>query len=79
MCNGHAHIRRLAQVTSHTLIVFIAPNRLCDYEKLLHQNVHQYAVFPIYFFSVIWPKYNIIKDSALHTSYLAVTRQQMKD
>ncbi len=47
MCNGHAHIRRLAQVTSHTLIVFIAPNRLCDYEKLLHQNVRQYAVFPI--------------------------------
>ncbi len=28
-------------------LVCIAPNRLCDYEKLLHQNVHQLAVFPI--------------------------------
>lgn len=29
------------------------------------------------FFSVIWPKYHIIKDSALLTSYLTVTSQQM--
>ncbi len=41
MCSGHVRIRRLAQVNSHTLIVFIAPNRLCDYEKLLHQNLRQ--------------------------------------
>ncbi len=38
-------VRRLAQVNSHTLIVFIAPNRLCDYDNLLHQNIRQYAVF----------------------------------
>ncbi len=44
MCSGRVRIRR---VNSHTLIVFIAPNRLCDYEKLLHQNVCQYTVFPI--------------------------------
>ncbi len=47
MCSGHVRIRRLAQVNSHTLIVFIAPKMLCDYEKLLHQNVCQYAIFPI--------------------------------
>ncbi len=48
MCSGRARIRRLAQVnSSHTLIVFIAPKRLCDYEKLLHHNVRQYAGFPI--------------------------------
>ncbi len=47
MCSGHVRIRRLAQVNSHTLIVFTAPKMLCDYEKLLHQNVCQYAVFPI--------------------------------
>ncbi len=47
MCNDHVRIRRLGQVNAHTLIVFIAPNRLCDYEKLLHQNVRQHAVFPI--------------------------------
>ncbi len=47
MCSDHAHFRRLAQVNSNTLIVFIAPNRLCDYETLLHQNVCQHAVFPI--------------------------------
>ncbi len=47
MCSGHARIRRLAEVNSHTLIVFTAPKMLCDYEKLLYQNVRQYAVFPI--------------------------------
>ncbi len=47
MCSDHAHLRRLAQVNSNTLIVCIAPNRLCDYETLLHQNVRQHAVFPI--------------------------------
>ncbi len=47
MCSDHAHLCRLAQVNSNTLIVFIAPNRLCDYETLLHQNVCQHAVFPI--------------------------------
>ncbi len=47
MCSDHAHLRRLAQVNSNTLIVFIAPNRLCDYETLLHQNVRQHAVFPV--------------------------------
>ncbi len=47
MCSDHAHIRRLAQVNSKTLIVFIAPNMLYDYEELLHQNVCQHAVFPI--------------------------------
>ncbi len=47
MCSDHAHILRLAQVNSNTLIVFIASKRLCDYETLLHQNVHQHAVFPI--------------------------------
>ncbi len=47
MCSDHTHLRRIAKVNSNTLIVFIAPNRLCDYETLLHQNVHQHAVFPI--------------------------------
>ncbi len=48
MCSDHVRICRLARVNSHTLlIVFVAPKRLCDYEKLLHQNVHQHAVFPI--------------------------------
>ncbi len=47
MCSDHTHIHRLAQVHSNTLIVFTAPNRLCDYEELLHQNVRQHAVFPI--------------------------------
>ncbi len=47
MCSDHACIRRLAQVNYHTLIAFIAPNRLCDYEKLLNLNVRQHAVFPI--------------------------------
>ncbi len=46
MCSDHAHIRRLAQVNSNTVIVFIAPNRLCDYETLLHQNVRKHEVFP---------------------------------
>ncbi len=47
MCSDHVHLHRLAQVNSNNLIVFMAPNRLCDYETLLHQNVHQHAVFPI--------------------------------
>ncbi len=47
MCSDHLHLRRLAQVNYNTLIVFIAPNRLCDYDKLLYQNVRQHAVFPI--------------------------------
>ncbi len=47
MCSDHVHLHRLAQVNSYTLIVFIAPNRLWDYETLLHQNVRQHAVFPI--------------------------------
>lgn len=33
----------LAWIKSHTLIVFVAPNRLCDYEEWLTQNVHPYA------------------------------------
>ncbi len=41
------YVLALAQVNSNTLIVFIAPNRLCDYETLLHQNARQHAVFPI--------------------------------
>ncbi len=28
-------------------MVCIARNRLCDYDKLLHRNVRQYADFPI--------------------------------
>ncbi len=44
MYSNHAHIHRLAQVNSNTLIVLIALNRLCDYEKLLHENVCQHAV-----------------------------------
>ncbi len=47
MCSGYGCIRRLSQINSHILIIFIAPKRLCDYEKLLHQNVCQYAVFLI--------------------------------
>ncbi len=43
------------QVSSNTLIVFIAPNRLCDYETLLHQNVLQHAVFPVAYVPVIIP------------------------
>ncbi len=53
MCSDHAHLCRLAQVNSNTLIVFIAPNGLCDYETLLHQNVCQHAVFPIAHMSAI--------------------------
>ncbi len=55
MCSDHAHIRRLAQVDSNTLIVFIAPNWLCDYETVLHQNVRQHAVFPIAHMPAIIP------------------------
>ncbi len=33
----------------------------------------QFSVAGCSVFSVIWPKYHIIKDSALRTSYLAVT------
>ncbi len=40
-------------------------------------QVIQFSYVGAQFFSVIWPKYHIIKDSALRTSYLAVTRQQM--
>ncbi len=56
MCSDHARIRRLAQVHSNTLIVFIAHNRLCDYKKLLHQNVRQHAVFPIAHVPAIIPR-----------------------
>ncbi len=45
-----------------------------------HLHVHELAGHNLQFsvagcsvFSVIWPKYHIIKDSALRTSYLAVT------
>ncbi len=55
MCSGYGCIRRLSQINSHTLIIFIAPKRLCDCEKLLHQNVCQYAVFPIARESAIIP------------------------
>ncbi len=55
MCSDHTHIRRLAQVNSYTLIVFIAHNRLCDYEMLLHLNVRQHAVFPIAHVPLIIP------------------------
>ncbi len=55
MCSDQAHIRRLAQVNSNTLIVFIAPNCLCDYETLLHQNLRQHAVFPIAHMPAIIP------------------------
>ncbi len=48
MCSDHVHIRRLAQVNYNTLIVFIAPNRLCDYETLLHQKAHNCII--IYYF-----------------------------
>ncbi len=47
------HIQK--QVNSNTVIVFIAPNRLCDYETLLHQNVRQHAVFPIAHVSSDYP------------------------
>ncbi len=37
MCSDHAHLCRLAQVNSNTLIVFIAPNRLCDWDVITSQ------------------------------------------
>ncbi len=40
-------------------------------------QVIQFSYLGAQFFSVIWPKYHIINDSALRTSYLTVTREQM--
>ncbi len=55
MCSDHARLCRQAQFNSNTLIVFIAPNRLCDYETLLLQNARQHAVFPIAHMPAIIP------------------------
>ncbi len=67
MCSGHARIRRLAQVNSHTLIVFIAPKMLCDYDKLLHEYVCQYAVFPIAHVPAIIPLHATVVTRWLST------------
>ncbi len=49
-----------------------------------HLRFHELAGYTVFcrnvgaqFFSLIWLKYHIIKDSVLRTSYSAVTRQQM--
>ncbi len=69
MCSGHARIRRLAQVNSHTLIVFIAPKVLCDYDKLLHQNVRQYAVFPAHVPASIPLRATVVLNVLLHLKH----------
>ncbi len=78
MCSDHAHLRRLAQVNSNTLIVFIAPNRLCDFETLLHQNVHQYAVFPIAHVPAIIPLRATVGTHAVGCRPLAYMHKNIK-